>query len=88
MTTASTERKLGTYSKPHIPTLTLWLQEERLKPISKHKAPRNLLHSSYTLYLKEKEFAVHSSTRGSRSAENQVFFNSWYKKKYFVLQLC
>ena len=87
-TTLPTGRELGTYRELQTLSLTLWLKEERLRPISKHKTLRSPLYLGHKLYLKDEEFAVHSSNRGSRSTENRAFFNSWYKKKYFVLQLC
>jgi hypothetical protein len=85
-TTLSTGRKLGTYREPQTLSLTLRLKEDHLRPISKHKTLRSLLYLGHKLYLKDEEFAVLSSNRGNRSTENQAFFNSWYKKKYFVLQ--
>ena len=87
-TTLSTERELGTYRKLQTLSLTLWLKEENLRLISKHKTLQSLLYLGHKLHLIDEEFAVHSSNRGSRSTENQAFFNSWYKEKYFVLQLC
>ena len=88
LTTLSKGRELGTYREIQALSLNLWLKEERHRPISNHKTLRSLLYLGHKLYLKDEEFAVHSSNRGSRSTENQAFFNSWYKKKYFVLHLC
>jgi len=87
-TTLSTGRELGTYHEIQTLSLTSWLKEERLRPTSKHKTLRSLLYLGHKLYFKDEVFAVHSSNGGSRSTENRAFFNSWYKKKYFVLQLC